>query len=77
MFTGLIEEIGTYEGHQGDRYRIGASLVLEDAKIGDSISVNGSCLTVVALGPDWWEAEVTARNARQDDSWALCDPVTR
>ncbi len=60
MFTGLIEEVGTYEGHEGDRHRIRASLVLEDAKIGDSISVNGSCLTVVALTGDLWEAEVTA-----------------
>jgi len=60
MFTGLIEEMGTYEGHEGDRYRIRASLVLEDAKIGDSIAVNGSCLTVVARASDVWEADVTA-----------------
>ena len=60
MFTGLIEEVGTYEGHEGDRHRIRASLVLEDAKVGDSISVNGCCLTVVARTPQLWEAQVTA-----------------
>ena len=60
MFTGLVEEVGTYEGHDGDRHRIKASLVLEDARIGASISVNGSCLTVVACAPEYWEADVTA-----------------
>jgi riboflavin synthase len=60
MFTGLIEEVGTYDGHEGDRHRIRASLVLEDAKVGDSISVNGCCLTVVARTPQLWEAQVTA-----------------
>ena len=60
MFTGLIEEVGTYEGHEGDRHRIRASLVLEDAEVGDSISVNGCCLTVVARTPQLWEAQVTA-----------------
>jgi riboflavin synthase len=60
MFTGIVEEIGTFEGASGDRCRIRASLVLEDAKIGDSIAVNGCCLTVVAFSPDSWEASVTA-----------------
>jgi riboflavin synthase len=60
MFTGLIEEMGTYEGHDGDRYRIKASRVLEDAKIGDSISVNGCCVTVVGRSTEHWETEITA-----------------
>ena len=60
MFTGLIEEMGSYEGHDGDRYRIRASLVLEDTKVGDSISVNGCCLTVVACTPELWETDITA-----------------
>ncbi|MFZ2058237.1 MAG: riboflavin synthase [Acidimicrobiales bacterium] len=60
MFTGLIEEMGSYEGHDGDRYRIRASLVLEDAEVGDSISVNGCCLTVVACTPGLWETDITA-----------------
>jgi riboflavin synthase len=60
VFTGLIEEMGSYEGHDGDRYRIRASLVLEDTKVGDSISVNGCCLTVVACTPELWETDITA-----------------
>ena len=59
MFTGIVEELGTYEGRDGDRLRIGAKLVLDDAQLGDSIAVNGCCLTVVATGEDWWEADVT------------------
>jgi riboflavin synthase len=43
----------------GSRLRIRASAVIEDAKIGDSTAVNGCCLTVVDLGPDWWEADVS------------------
>jgi riboflavin synthase len=58
MFTGIVEELGTVESREGGRLRIGASLVLEDAKIGDSTAVNGCCLTVVDLGPGYWEADV-------------------
>jgi riboflavin synthase len=39
--------------------RIAADLVTEDAKLGDSIAVDGCCLTVVALGDGWWEADVS------------------
>src|SRR5215213_6621411 len=59
MFTGLVEELGRVRSRKGDRLEIEASLVLEDAKIGDSTAVNGCCLTVVALGPSSWEADVT------------------
>ena len=60
MFTGLIEEMGSYIGHDGDRYQIGATAVLEDAKIGDSIAVNGCCVTVIALTSEIFETEVTS-----------------
>jgi riboflavin synthase len=59
VFTGLVEELGRVKARSGDRLEIEASLVLEDAKIGDSTAVNGCCLTVVALGPSSWEADVT------------------
>lgn len=58
MFTGIVEELGTVIARDGNRFRFGASLVLEDAKLGDSTAVNGCCLTVVDLGPGWWEADV-------------------
>ena len=48
MFTGIIEEVGTV-GELGDnKLTIRAAKVMEDQKMGDSISVNGTCLTVVA-----------------------------
>lgn len=53
MFTGIIEEIGTMKGikRQGQSLvlTIGASRILEDVHLGDSISVNGVCLTVIGF----------------------------
>ena len=47
MFTGIIEEVGTV-GELGDnKLTIRAAKVMEDQKMGDSIAVNGTCLTVV------------------------------
>ena len=59
MFTGIVEELGRVEGFEHSRLRIGAHLVLEDVHLGDSIAVNGCCLTVVAMGDGWWEADVS------------------
>jgi riboflavin synthase len=54
VFTGIVEELGTVREFADGRLEVGAAAVLEDAKIGDSIAVNGCCLTVVDLGPDWF-----------------------
>ena len=55
MFTGIVEELGTVEEleRQSDAVRltVRASTVLEDVALGDSISVNGCCLTVVSTDP--------------------------
>jgi riboflavin synthase len=59
MFTGIVEEIGRIEAFAGGRVRIAATEVLTDAHLGDSIAVSGCCLTVVALGDGWWEADVS------------------
>ena len=58
MFTGIVEELGTVVSRQGPRLRVGATTVLSDIELGASISVNGTCLTAVAWGEDWWEADV-------------------
>jgi riboflavin synthase len=62
MFTGIVEELGTVESieDQGDALRltIRARTVLEDAGLGDSISVNGCCLTVATRTGDTWTADV-------------------
>ena len=53
MFTGIVEEIGTIRSVTKDSQRfvldIGCSHVLEGTKEGDSIAVNGVCLTVTTL----------------------------
>ena len=59
MFTGIVEELGRLESLADGRLRIAATQVLDDVAIGESIAVNGCCLTVVAFGDDWWEADVS------------------
>lgn len=48
MFTGIVEEIGTVRQAQPGALTIAARTVLDDLKLGDSIAVDGVCLTVVA-----------------------------
>ena len=56
MFTGIIEELGVVRNisKRGDYtiFEIGAKLILEDIKVGDSVAVNGACLTVVKRKKD-------------------------
>jgi riboflavin synthase len=65
MFTGIVEELGVVIARDGGRFRFGASTVVEDAKIGDSIAVNGCCLTVVDVGPGWWEADAVGETLQR------------
>ena len=62
MFTGIVEELGTVASieDQGDALRltVRASTALEGTRLGDSISVNGCCLTVAALDGDTWTADL-------------------
>jgi riboflavin synthase len=62
VFTGIVEELGTVEAveQQGDAIRLSirATTVLEDAGLGDSIAVNGCCLTVVEHDGSVWTADV-------------------
>lgn len=55
MFTGIVEDIGIIRAleHQGEvvHLRVETALSLEDTKLGDSIAVDGVCLTVTALAP--------------------------
>lgn len=77
MFTGIVEELGTVVSRQGAKLRLGASRVLTDVQMGASIAVNGCCLTVVAWGDDWWEADVTEESYSRTNLGALQpgDPV--
>jgi riboflavin synthase len=63
MFTGIIEGLGTLEaikaGGQGRQLALTADFDLEGTKIGDSIAVNGACLTVVRLQGRRFEVDVS------------------
>lgn len=59
MFTGIIEEIGEISSITKSTITIKSKTVLEDAKLGDSIAVNGVCLTIVNLKKDEFTANVS------------------
>jgi riboflavin synthase len=68
VFTGIVEEIGTVVGWQrdgSDTLRIGARVVLEDVRLGDSLAVEGACLTVNWLGADSFEVGLAPETLRR------------
>jgi riboflavin synthase len=75
MFTGIIEELGSVEslnaGEQGGRLRIrlsegnSASAVAAGIRLGDSISVNGCCLTVVEFDKAHFSADLSGETLRR------------
>ncbi|MFE9397601.1 riboflavin synthase [Streptomyces flavidovirens] len=75
MFTGIVEELGevTAVENLGDasRFRLRGPLVTEDAKHGDSIAVNGVCLTVVECGDGEFTADVMAETLKRSSLGAL------
>lgn len=63
MFTGIITDIGIIQAleHRGDlRARIGCGYDTNGIDMGASIASDGVCLTVVGLGPDWYEVDISA-----------------
>jgi riboflavin synthase len=86
VFTGIVEEVGSLAAREdlggpgGDAavLRIRARRVLEDVSLGDSISVNGVCLTVTGVEPDGdgasvWSTDVMAETLRRSSLGALAD----
>lgn len=75
MFTGIIEEIGTVKnivkGSRSIKLAIAAKKVLENTNLGDSIAVNGVCLTVTALGRDGFTADVMPESMSKTNMGAL------
>ena len=65
MFTGIIEEVGRLKNLDGGRIEIVCEKILEDMKIGDSISTNGICLTVVDFGENFFAADVMPETLRK------------
>jgi riboflavin synthase len=64
MFTGIVEELGRVVEIGPNRLTLTGDVVLQDASIGDSIAVNGTCLTLVEQGGGKWVADVS------DETWA-------
>lgn len=75
MFTGIIEEIGTVRRLQHStrscQLTVAATVVLQNTKIGDSIAVNGVCLTVTDLQADAFTADVMPETLRRSSLGVL------
>ncbi|MBK5240468.1 riboflavin synthase [Clostridium sp.] len=71
MFTGLIEEIGEIKliqkGAKSARITIKAEKILQDTKVGDSVSTNGVCLTVTEFNKDSFSVDVMAETIRNSN----------
>lgn len=65
MFTGIVEEVGSVKAVEEGRLVIGASEVLGDVKVGDSISVNGACLTVTTYDESGFSVDVVPETLRR------------
>lgn len=71
MFTGLIEEIGVLRGVSSGGemlvLNIGASLIMSDLKIGDSVAVNGVCLTATSISEHSFTVDVMPQTYRNSN----------
>ena len=69
MFTGIVEEIGILSlierGRSFCQLAVSARKILDDCKEGDSISINGACLTVTQRQSDGFTADVMAETMRR------------
>lgn len=71
MFTGIVEEVGQIKSIGGGKIVVNAKKILEDVKLGDSIAVNGICLTVTAFGTDYFTADIMPETIRRTSLNAL------
>ncbi len=69
MFTGIVEEVGQVLRLEakaaGAGLRISCESMLRDLSIGDSIAVNGACLTAVGIGADEWAADLAPETLKR------------
>lgn len=77
MFTGIVEEVGRLRAQRPGGLEIEAGLVLEGTRCGDSICVNGACLTVTDLGAGWFCVDTVPETLRRTNLGELRggDPV--
>ena len=65
MFTGIVEEVGKVKSISNGVLQIEANKVLEDVHTGDSIAVNGICLTVTSFTAHSFQADVMPETIRR------------
>ena len=65
MFTGIVEEVGTVQSTSTGRLSIGASTVMDDLSVSDSISINGTCLTVTVRDDNGFSVDVVPETLRR------------
>ena len=65
MFTGIVEEVGTVRRVGGGTLSIDAEEILTEVRLGDSIAVNGVCLTVTSFDKNHFEADVMPETVRR------------
>ena len=71
MFTGIVEEVGRAASAPNGELFIHAAAVLEGTKLGDSIAVNGACLTVTRLEPNGFTVDLAPETLRRTNLGAL------
>ncbi len=71
MFTGIVEELGEVVDRDRGRITVRAPLVSSGTSIGDSVALNGCCLTVVDVGEGVWAADAVDETLRRTNLRAL------
>jgi len=71
MFSGIVEELGRVDANQDSRITVTAERALEGADSGESIAVNGCCLTIAQLSAGAFTADVMPETARRTTLEAL------
>jgi len=65
LFTGIVEEVGRLKTTRPNQLSIAAQKVVEETKLGDSIAVNGACLTVTALDGGTFSVDIMPETLRR------------
>ncbi len=76
MFSGIIESLGTVRARNRDRIAIKPRTRFQDIEIGESIAINGACLTVAAISDDGFTADVMPETWHRTTLGELTDGTT-
>lgn len=64
MFTGIIEELGKVQSVTNNKITVQASTILENTKLGDSIAINGVCLTATRISANSFDADISSETIK-------------